>query len=145
MPHPASGGAPGGRRDPTLPPDSDGPSLQDVLKAALEAVASARAAASFRSTDLHNITVEDQMHWIAAKVSTLPILKAVSTTGWFDEQPTPVARIALLLALLELARQGFILLYQAEDFTAILVKALREVPADLQPVDETEGLPLTLT
>lgn len=144
-PHPTSGGARGGRRDPVLPPEDNGPSLQDVLKAAEEAVAAARAAASFRSTDVHNITVEDQMHWIAAKTSTLPLLTAVSTVSWFDQQPTPVARIALLLALLELTRQGFILLYQVGGFAAILIKSLREIPLDLQPVDETEGLPLILT
>jgi chromatin segregation and condensation protein Rec8/ScpA/Scc1 (kleisin family) len=144
-PHPASAGAGAGHRDPILPPEDVGLSLKDVLDAALEAVAAARAAASFRSTDVHNITVEDQLHWIATKVSTLPMLTAVSTVPWFEAQPTPVARIALLLAMLELARQGFILLYQAGEFAAILIKSLREIPADLRPVDESEGLPLILT
>lgn len=143
--HPTSAGAPGGRRDPVLPAEDEGPSLKDVLDAAREAVAAARAAASFRTTDLHNITVEDQMHWVAAKAWTIPLQTSVSTVTWFDDQPTPVAKIALLLALLELARQGFILMYQVGEFAAILVKTVREIPLDLQPVDETEGLPLILT
>ncbi len=142
-PHPTSGGARGGRRDPVLPPEDNGPSLQDVLKAAEEAVAAARAAASFRSTDVHNITVEDQLHWISARLSALPVLTAVSTVSWFNEQPTAVAQIALLLALLELARQGFILLYQVGEFAAILIKSLREIPLDVQPVYVTEELPLS--
>jgi hypothetical protein len=44
----------------------------------------------------------------------------------------PAARIALLLALLELAPQGFLLMHQAGEFTAIRVKTLREIPRDLE-------------
>jgi segregation and condensation protein A len=136
-PHPAIGGAPGGRRDPILPPDKDGLSLRDVLAAAESAIASARAAASFRTSEVQSVTVEDQLHWIAAKINALPVRTAVSTVPWFDEQPTAVARIALLLAMLELARQGFILLYQVGEFAAILAKGVQVIPADLQII-ETE-------
>jgi segregation and condensation protein A len=139
--HPTSGGAPGGRRDAVLPPANNGPSLQDVLKAAAEALASARAAASFQSTEAHNITVEDQLRWISARLCALPVFTPVSTVSWFDEQPTPAARIALFLALLELARQGFLLVHQAGDFTAICVKALREIPRELE-LDPSAFIPV---
>jgi segregation and condensation protein A len=139
--HPTSGGAPGGRLDAVLPPADNGPSLQDVVNAAAEALASARAAASFQSTEVHNTTVEDQLRLISARLGTIPVLTAVSTVSWFDEQPTPAARIALLLALLELTRQGFLLIHQAGEFTAIRVKTLREIPRDLE-FDSSAFIPL---
>ncbi len=132
MPPPSSSGAPPGRRDPMLPLEDNGPSLQDVVDAAMQALASARAAASFRSTDFHEITVEDQLLWVAERMNALPVFMAVSTVPWFEEQPNTVARIALLLAMLELARQGFVLLYQVGEFTAILAKGLQPIPADLR-------------
>lgn len=129
--HPSSGGAPTSRRDPVLPPEDNGPSLQDVLKAAEEANAVARAAASFRSTETHIITVEDQLRWISERLGSTPALSTVSTVSWFEEQPTTVAKIALFLALLELSRLGFLLMHQAGALTAIRVKALQEIPLKL--------------
>ncbi len=132
MPPPSSSGAPPGRRDPVLPLEDNEPSLQDVVDAAMQALASARAAASFQEADIHIATVEDQLHWITARLGRFPVLTPVSTVPWFDEQPDMIARIALFLALLELVRKGFLLMHQPRDFAAISVKILREIPHDLE-------------
>jgi chromatin segregation and condensation protein Rec8/ScpA/Scc1 (kleisin family) len=138
---PAGGGAPAGREPPALPPsEEDDPTLEDVLRSATEALAAARAAASFRGADVAGITVEDQLHWVGAKLDHVPLLTALSTEEWFAEQPTPVARIALLLALLELARMGCILLHQASEFSTILVKTLSSIPADFHLEDSVSAL-----
>jgi chromatin segregation and condensation protein Rec8/ScpA/Scc1 (kleisin family) len=47
----------------------------------------------------------------------------------------------LLLALLELAHNGLVLLHQSGDFTTIRVKALHEIPEEL----EIEGLAFAMT
>lgn len=130
---PSNAGAPVGRRDPVLAPEDNGPSLQDVLQAAMEAVASARAAAIFqKASEAPTVTVEDQMRWIAAQLGAVPVHTAVSTGPWFDQQPTPVAQISLFLALLELARNGSLIMHQAEAGATIRVKALQCLAGDNQ-------------
>ena len=131
--HPGSAGSPAGRSDTVLPRSAeDGPTVDDVLQATLQAVASARAAASFNLVDVHATTVEQQLQWISERLAPFPINTVVSTSDWFRDQPDDAARIALLLALLELARQGFLLLHQAGEFTSIRIKAPRELPEDVQ-------------
>jgi segregation and condensation protein A len=131
--HPGSAGSPAGRSDTVLPRSAeDGPTVDDVLQATLQAVASARAAASFNLVDVHATTVEQQLQWISERLAPFPINTVVSTSDWFRDQPDDAARIALLLALLELARRGFLLLHQAGEFTSIRIKAPRELPEDVQ-------------
>jgi len=131
--HPGSAGSPAGRSDTVLPRSAvDGPTVDDVLQATLQAVASARAAASFNLVDVHATTVEQQLQWISERLAPFPINTAVSTSDWFADQPGDGARCALLLALLELARKGFLLLNQAGESTPISVKALCFLPADMQ-------------
>ena len=131
--HPGSAGSPAGRSDTVLPGSAeDGPTVDDVLQATLQAVASARAAASFNLVDVHATTVEQQLLWISERLAPFPINTVVSTSDWFRDQPDDAARIALLLALLELARKGFLLLHQAGEFTSIRIKAPRELPEDVQ-------------
>jgi chromatin segregation and condensation protein Rec8/ScpA/Scc1 (kleisin family) len=127
------GALPAGRKDSILPaaPD-DAPTVADVLARAREAVAVARAAASFGLEDLQGPTVEQQFHSIRAKLAEVPIRTVVDTAEWFRDQPSDGARCALLLALLELTRRGFVLLNQAHEAAPIRIKALCEVPADMQ-------------
>jgi segregation and condensation protein A len=130
---PASEGAPVGRRDTVLPRSADDlPTVDDVLAAAREALASARAAASFTSSDQDSATVEQKIRWISAQLAEVPFRTALSTGGWFEEQPSPEARVALFLALLELARKGFLLLHQPREDAAILIQALCAVPEAIQ-------------
>jgi chromatin segregation and condensation protein Rec8/ScpA/Scc1 (kleisin family) len=110
----------------------EAPTVEDVLEAARRAMEAARAARSFEDTEGENVTVEGLVRWIGARLASVPARAAVSTRDWFRVLPTDGARTALLLALLELARKGILLLYQEEDFAAIRVKSLREVPEDLQ-------------
>jgi segregation and condensation protein A len=131
--HPGSAGSPAGRRDAVLAASADdAPTLDDLLRATLEALASARAAASFSSLDATGPTIEQQARWITTTLAAMPINTAVSVAEWFDAQPDNAARVALLLALLELARKGFLLLHQAEDFASIRIKAVRELPQNIQ-------------
>jgi len=132
---PGSAGAPGAREDLVLElSGEDNPTVQDVLEAARRALESARAARSLENTETGNATVEDLARWIGARLASVPLSTAVSTGDWFRELGAGQARAALLLALLELARKGILLLYQGEDYAPIRVKSLEAVPPDL-PLD----------
>ena len=127
------GALPAGRKDRILPVSlDDAPTVVDVLAKAREAVAVARAASSFSHQDTQGPTVEQQFTWIRVKLAEVPINTAVNTAQWFAEQTGDGARAALLLALLELTRRGFVLLNQAHQAAPIRIKALCEVPADIQ-------------
>jgi segregation and condensation protein A len=132
---------PAGRKDVVLPPSvDDAPTVADVLAAARQAVAAARAAASFGLEDLQGPTVEQQFHSIRAKLAEVPIRTVVDTDQWFRDQPSDGARCALLLALLELTRRGFVLLNQAHQAAPIRIKALCEVPEDIQVEEQAFAL-----
>ena len=102
------------------------PTVQDVVEAARRAYAAARAHAQAAAAIAapETVTVEAALQCLAGRLSTLEMGRGVSTEGWFEEQPTHEARIALFLALLELARLGTILLAQPRPFGAILLKKL---------------------
>jgi len=122
-----------GRKDSVLPPSvDDAPTVADLLDRARQAVAAARAAASFGLEDLQGPTVEQQFHSIRAKLAEVPIRTVVNTDQWFADQPSDGARAALLLALLELTRRGFLLLNQANEAAPIGIKALQPVPPNFQ-------------
>jgi len=126
---PGSAGAPAGRGEavPELA-DDEAPTVQDVLEAAGRALEAARAARSLDQTESDNVTVEDLVRWIAARLASSPASAAVSTEGWFRAQPSDGARASLFLALLELARKGILLLHQEEDFAPIHTKSIHEMP-----------------
>jgi len=129
-----STGSPAGREKAR--PDSaneDGATLEDLLDAARQAMEAARAAASLRGSAVDAVTVEDQIEWIARELDTVPDQAVVSTAGWFEAQSSAEARIALLLALLELSGKGFVLLHQREDFAAIQLKAKNKIPIEMAP------------
>jgi segregation and condensation protein A len=128
---PGSAGAPAARGEVVLEmADEEAPTVQDVLTAACRAMEAARAARSFENTEAENLTVEGLARWIGSRLASVPARSAVSTEDWFHVLPSDGARAALLLALLELARKGILLLHQSEDFAAIRVKSLHEVPDD---------------
>jgi chromatin segregation and condensation protein Rec8/ScpA/Scc1 (kleisin family) len=130
--HPAGPGVARGRQAAVLPPDPEAPpTVQDVLEAAMRALETARAAASFRSTDANGLTVQDQLRWLAKELERIPFQTAVSTTGWFTRQPDQGAQAALLLALLELSRLGVVLIHQPRHLAPIHLKPLRTVPGDI--------------
>jgi len=143
-PHTGSAGARAGRRDAVIvtEPYEHAPTLQDVVAATRRAMESARAASSLslKSADLGGVTVEAQMRWIGNQLSARPLHSPVSTREWFRAQRSPGSGAALLLAILELSRKGFLLLYQREDFSPLLVKALRLIPEDLA-LDEAAFVP----
>ena len=129
----AGAGAPVGRSESLLELQDEGtPSVQDVLHAARRAMEAARAAASLQGTEESNLTVEEQIRWIARQLSAVSNGSVLSTQPWFEKQPSRGARAALLLALLELSRNEFLLLHQFQDFAPLLVKPLRAIPDDMQ-------------
>jgi chromatin segregation and condensation protein Rec8/ScpA/Scc1 (kleisin family) len=88
----------------------------------------ARAARSFEETEGDNVTVEELVRWIGVRLASIPARSAVSTEEWFQVQPSNRARAALFLALLELARNGILLLHQEEDFAPIHTMSIHEIP-----------------
>jgi chromatin segregation and condensation protein Rec8/ScpA/Scc1 (kleisin family) len=92
----------------------------------------ARAASSFQITDDQDVSVEAQIRWISNKLASVPVNSAVLTGDWFEAQPTARAHAALLMALLELAHKGLVLLHQSGEFAVIRVKTLQQIPEDLQ-------------
>lgn len=131
--HSGSAGARPGRREAVLVTETkeEAPTLLDLVAVTRRAMESARTAASLRSTDLGGITIEEQMRWIGDQISMRPLNSPISTRQWFRAQKAPGGGAALLLALLELSRKGFLLLYQREDFAPLLVKAVCEIPEDM--------------
>jgi chromatin segregation and condensation protein Rec8/ScpA/Scc1 (kleisin family) len=135
------GALPAGRKDRILPVSlDDAPTVVDVLARAREAVAVARAASSFSHQDTQGPTVEQQFTWIRIKLAEVPINTAVDTAQWFADQTGDGARAALLLALLELTRRGFVLLNQAHQAAPIRIKALCEVPENIQVEEQAFAL-----
>ena len=129
---PGSAGAARARGETVVEAAGDeAPTVEDVLKAARRAVEAAHAARSFEDTEGESVTVEEMVRWIAARLASVPARAAVSSEDWFRVQPGDGARAALLLALLELARNGSLLVHQEADFAAIRVKSLQEVPQNL--------------
>jgi segregation and condensation protein A len=134
--HPAGPGIARGRQSHVLPPGpEDDPTVQDVVEAARRALEAARAAASFRGAGQEEVTVESQITWIRTRLASVPCNVPVSTAEWFFAQTTAEAKATLLLALLELARKGLVLLHQQGQCSAIRLKAMGEIPVDLVMVD----------
>lgn len=127
---PGSAGARGARGETEIVGIEEAPTVEDVLEAARRALESARAARSLESGEQDSATVEELVRWIGARLGALPCPAAVSTAEWFRSQPSGQARAALFLALLELARKGFLLLHQEVEFAPIRVKALGELYKD---------------
>ena len=102
------------------------PTVQDVVEAARRAFAAAeahaRAAAELAAPE--TLTVEAAMEHLTRHLSAMEPGRAASTAAWLEEQAEPEARIALFLALLELARLNYALLTQPQPFGAIWVKRL---------------------
>jgi len=137
--HPAGPGIARGRLSSVLPPgpeDSEySPTVQDVLEVARRALEAARAAASLRGADQEEVTVESQFTWIRTQLASVPFDVPVSTAEWFSAQTTAAAKVTLLLALLELARKGLVLLHQQGQCSAIRLKTMGKMPVDLVMLD----------
>jgi chromatin segregation and condensation protein Rec8/ScpA/Scc1 (kleisin family) len=106
--------------------ESKAPTLADVLEAARRALLRAQShgqnsVQGDRRPDPDLYTVEEQIATVRERIASLPCLYGISTEEWFEEQTAPEARVALLLALLELARVDEILLHQAVPLSPILL------------------------
>ncbi len=99
------------------------PTVLDVLEAARRALEAARAARSLQGSGAGGATVEEMMEWIRMKMGATKPGQAISSRAWFDEHPR--AGAALLLALLEMAAKGVLVLYQERDFGPVSVQAAR--------------------
>ena len=123
-----------GRREPPAddgmasePAESLAPTVRDVVEAARQALEAARAARSFEEADDDSSTIEEMVGWIRLILRALPAGSAASSDAWFQALSRDGDRAALLLALLEMSRNGLLLLHQEEDFRAIHVKSVGKV------------------
>ncbi len=103
------------------------PTLYDALLSARRALEQAR----MRAQPLAPVTPEDELYPVTAELervladlSSLPAGQPASSEGWFAARSDPLARAALLLALLELARSRQVLLGQPHSFGPIYLKRL---------------------
>lgn len=126
------GGTPIGRRDAVLEHSTEDPTVEDVLAAAHQALEAARAAAALENVDPRTASVIYQARWVLDRLGDVPPGTAVSTVEWFAAQPDGRTRAALLLALLELARQGFLLLHQSRPFFPVRVKTTGQISAEME-------------
>ncbi len=102
------------------------PTVHDVLIAAQRAVAQARAHAQGASlAEADQYPAETLHRMLEERLTTLAPGRGVSTEPWFTVMPDAQAQSALLLALLELARLGHVLLAQREPLGPVLLRRLR--------------------
>ncbi len=132
-PNPASAGARTGRVTPVLPEDEEeDPTIADIIVEVQKALETARAAASLSLDSITPVSVGEQIRWLSQRLTSLPLLAPMAADTLFEEQPNTGARIALLLALLELCRKEFLLIYQPIPLGNMLVKVLRPLPTMLE-------------
>ena len=74
------------------------------------------------------LSMEDHLEWLTERLSTLGRGQTISTESWFAEQPSSAAQQGLLLALLEMARRGTVLLHQADHLGPIVIEVAKRVP-----------------
>ena len=98
------------------------PTVHDVLLAARRALEQARAHAQGSAVAAPDpYPLENLYRELEERLAALEPGRGVSTEEWFRELPDPQARCALLLALLELARLGRVLLGQREPLGPVLL------------------------
>ncbi len=105
--------------------ESAAPTVHDVLLAARRALEQARAhaqGATMAASDAYPI--ETLYRMLEERLAALEPGRGVSTEEWFAALPDGQARCALLLALLELARLGRVLLAQWEPIGPVLLKRM---------------------
>jgi segregation and condensation protein A len=119
---PGAAGAPPGRGEAgPVEVDAEPPTVLDLVEAARRALEAAHAARSLEGTEAVGATVEEMIDWIRATLGALRAGEAVSTRDWFRVPSGEGA--ALLLAMLEMAGKGALLLHQERECGEIRVKA----------------------
>ena len=98
------------------PPPAAAPTIADVVRSARGALDALRA-----RPQPDPYPLEAELHHLQTRLAALPPGEAASTAPWFQARP-PAAQAALLLALLELARAGQVLLHQARECGPIALK-----------------------
>ena len=107
------------------------PTVHDAVLAARRALAVAQAhTQAAGAIPAENYPVEEILAALAQRLATLAPGQGVSTAPWFEQLAPREAQATLLLALLELARLGRVLLGQHMPFGSLLLK---RVPAEKSP------------
>ena len=103
------------------------PTVHDVLLAARRALDQARAHAQGATTSAPDAyPIETLSRRLEERLASLEPGRGVSTEAWFAALPDPQAKAALLLALLEFARLGRVLLAQQGPLGPVLLKRSAE-------------------
>ena len=120
---PAAQGLPAAGPPPTAgvpaagAPPPAGPTIADAVVSARRALDAIRGRPL---ADLYPMAAE--LVRLEAQLAATPPSQAVPAAPWFAARPEPAAQAALLLALLELARCGRVLLHQSRDFAPLWLK-----------------------
>ena len=101
------------------PSAGPGPTIADAVASARRALDAIRARPL---VDPYPMAAE--LTRLEAQLAATSPGKAVPAAPWFAARPEPAAQAALLLALLELARRGRLLLHQSRDFAPLWLKRI---------------------
>ena len=101
------------------PSAGPGPTIADAVASARRALDALRARPL---VDPYPMAAE--LTRLEAQLAATSPGKAVPAAPWFAARPEPAAQAALLLALLELARRGRVLLHQSQAFAPLWLKCL---------------------
>ena len=136
---PGAAGAPVGHEESEVDGDQR-PTVDDVIEMLRRAMESSRAAASIGMTESLVLTVEEQKAWVLEKLALHPTGTPFAATPWFDAQAAIKSRASLFLALLELGRNGNILLNQHCDFGNIYIKKLSKSDERKQEITYSQAV-----
>ncbi len=113
--------------EPLAATPAEAPTVHDVLLAARRALEQARAhgqGAAMTAVDTYPL--ETLYRELEERLAALQPGRGASTEGWFRALPNAEAQAALLLALLELARLGRVLLAQWNPCGPVLLQRIGE-------------------
>jgi segregation and condensation protein A len=107
-----------------LAPDPGSINLMELLRLARKAVETARTH-DLLELDTPQVTVEEMITWVRDRIEKSSPDECFSADPLFCEQSSPARRIALFLAILEMARVGSISLDQRDLFAQILLRRVQ--------------------
>lgn len=102
-----------------MPAPGTQPTIADAVRSARRALDVVRARPL-----ADPFPMKGELAQLEALLALLTPGQAVPCTPWFAARPEPAAQAALLLALLELARLGHVLLHQSRDFGPVSLKRI---------------------
>jgi segregation and condensation protein A len=110
--------------DEEVAPDAGSINLMELLRLARKAVETARTH-DLLELDTPQVTVEEMIAWLKVRIEKRSPDECFSADALLCEQASPARRIALFLAILEMARGGSINLDQPGLFAPIFLRRIQ--------------------